>query len=387
MNAMTIPALTLALLSAPLLAACATETRLAHSQDKHHDEQRKIVVTSPVAEDVVTTRPYVAQIHSRRHIEIRALDSGYLQEVNVQEGQAVKHGQVMFRIVPILYQAKMDSEAAEAEVAQIRYNNTKVLGNRSVVSDQEVALAKAELARAKAKFGLAQAEFNFAALKAPFDGIVDRQRQQQGSLVNEGDVLSTLSDNQVMWVYFNVPEARYLEYKTSNDGSALDIQLKLANGDIFPFPGKVGAIEADFDNETGNIAFRADFANPNNLLRHGQTGTILIRKKLQNAIVIPQRATFEILANKYVFVVEPEGAKGSSQTADHGAGDGHHGVVRQRQIEIAEEMDDVFVIKSGLSVNDKIIFEGVRQVRDGDKVEYELRAPKEILANLKNHAE
>jgi membrane fusion protein (multidrug efflux system) len=233
-------------------------------------------------------------------------------------------------------------------------------------------------------------------------------------------MLSTLSDNEVMWVYFNVPEARYLEYKTSNDVNALDIELKLANGEIFAHPGKIGAIEADFNNETGNIAFRADFPNPDNLLRHGQTGTILIHKKLHNAIVIPQRATYEILANKYVFVVEPEGKQGAKKAADHGhdaehgdkhegsaevaehgheraaehGGDHHgaegnvqYGIVRQRQILIEEEMDDVFVIKSGLSVNDKIIFEGVRQVRDGDRVEYELRAPKEILANLKNHAE
>jgi membrane fusion protein (multidrug efflux system) len=391
MNALPIHCFVLALCSSCFLAAC--DTGRAQQQESHHQEQRKLVATTPVAEDVVVTRTYVSQIRSRRHIEVRAIDSGYLQQVQVQEGQAVKQGSVMFRIVPVLYQAKLDTEAAEAELAQIKFDNTKVLSAKAVVSDQEVALAKAELTRAKAKVGLAQAEFNFTALKAPFDGIVDRQYQQQGSLVNEGDVLSTLSDNQVMWVYFNVPEARYLEYKANlnGDNERLEIALKLANGEVFPQPGKIGAIEADFNNETGNIAFRADFANPDTLLRHGQTGTILIHHKVHDAIVIPQRSTFEILANKYVFVIEPDTTQGDSAAGNDGQhaakGGMKHGIVRQRQVVIQEELDDIYLIKSGLSVTDKIVFEGLRQVRDGGRVEYELQPAKEILNHLKYHAE
>ncbi|MDB4990499.1 MAG: bepF 1, partial [Myxococcaceae bacterium] len=376
MNALPSPVLIVTLLLSVFSAGC--DTTRAQQQESHQEEQRKLVVTTPIAEDVVGTRTYVCQVHSRRHIEVRAIDSGYLQQVQIQEGQAVKQGAAMFKIVPVLYQAKLDSEAAEAEVAQIKYNNTKSLTAKAVVSNQELALANAELARARAKVGLAQAELNFTELRAPFDGIVDRQYQQQGSLVSEGDVLSTLSDNQVMWVYFNVPEARYLEYKANlnKNQDALDIELKLANGDIFPYKGKIGAIEADFNNETGNIAFRADFPNPDNLLRHGQTGTILIHQKVHDALVIPQRATFEILANKYVFVIEPDAAQGAPQ-AGHAAAEGHktsdehgepavahaepaaahggkhsgqYGIVRQRQIVIQDELDDLYLIKKGLSV-------------------------------------
>jgi membrane fusion protein (multidrug efflux system) len=385
MKALPIPVFVLASFSSLFIAAC--DTGRAQQQETHQVESQKLVVTMPAAEDVIVTQTYVSQIHSRRHIEVRALDSGYLQQVYVQEGQKVKQGHVMFKIVPVLYQAKLDTEAAEAELAQIKYNNTKALSNKAVVSEQEVALAKAELARAKARQGLAQAEVNFTNLRAPFDGIVDRQQQQQGSLVNEGDVLSTLSDNEVMWVYFNVPESRYLEYKAGLDQEELDVQLRLANGEVFPFPGKIGAIEADFNNETGNIAFRADFPNPNGLLRHGQTGTILIHRKVQNAVVIPQRATFEILANKYVFVIEPD-TKAPEHPPQHAEKAGEqHGIVRQRQIVIQHELDDIYVIKSGVGVADKIIFEGVRQVRDGDRVEYELKPLSEITKNLKYHAE
>jgi membrane fusion protein (multidrug efflux system) len=149
----------------------------------------------------------------------------------------------------------------------------------------------------------------------------------------------------------------------------LQIELKLANGQVFPQKGKIGAIEADFNNTTGNIAFRADFPNPDGLLRNGQTGTILIHRPLKDAVVIPQRATFEILAKQYVFVVD----------ADN--------VVHQRDISKQSEQDDIFVIEKGLDENDKIILEGIRQVRDGDKVEYEFQDPEEVLANLKYHAE
>ena len=352
----------------------------AHEGGEHaggEHVQHKILVTSPVKQDVVSTQRYVCQIHSRRHIEVCALEGGYLEEIQVQEGQEVKQGDFIFKILPVLFQAKLDSDVAEAQVTQIEFNNTQKLFEQNIVSNQEVALAKAKLAKAQAKVSLAQAELNFADIKAPFDGIIDRLHHQQGSLIEEGDVLTTLSDNEVMWVYFNVPEARYLEYKTEldrakdegDDEDELKIELLLANHTIFPQEGKIGAIEADFNNETGNIAFRADFSNPRRLLRHGQTGTILIHRMLEDAIVIPQRATYEILAKRYVFVV------------------GEDGVVHQREIEILTELDDIFVIKEGLEEGEKIVLEGIRQVRDGDQVEYEFREPAEVLSHLKNKAE
>ena len=118
---------------------------------------------------------------------------------------------------------------------------------------------------------------NFTNVTAPFDGIVDRQHEQLGSLVKEGDSLTTLSDNSTMWVYFNVSEQRYLKYMADLKQPKEDqkIELVLANGDKFPRIGKIAAIDAKFNNETGTIAFRANFPNPDRLLRHGQTGTVL----------------------------------------------------------------------------------------------------------------
>ncbi len=380
--AIIVPALFLPVLSGCMSEAASHEQSGEESHSESHAESggesvhhaHKILVTSPVNQDVITTQPYVCQIHSCKHIEIRALEGGYLQEIRVNEGQAVKKGDLMFQILPTLYQARLDSEVAEAQRIEIELNNAIRLNEKGIVSPQEIAIKKAELAKANAKVMLARAELNFASVVAPFDGIVDRQRAQLGSLIGEGDVLTTFSDNSVMWVYFNVPEADYLEYKAEldkNDGKAdhLQIDLKLANGEIFPQSGKIGAIEADFNNLTGNISFRADFSNPNALLRNGQTGTILIRRKLPDAFVIPQRATFEILDKRYAYVVDKDN------------------VAHQRDLSIASVQEDIFVIGKGLNKDDKIVLEGIRQVRDGDKIEYEFVPPEKALSDLKHHAE
>lgn len=351
------------------------EVSSSESEGESGHHEHTIVVTSPVRMDVISTQPYVCQIHSCQHIEVRAIEGGYLQKICVKEGQRVKKGELMFKILPVLFEAKWATEAAEVQRIQIELDNAKALLTKGFVSAPEIALKTAELNKAKAKLALAEAELGFTSVTAPFDGIVDRQRNQLGSLIEDGDLLTTFSDNSLMWVYFNVREAQYFEYKAAleeNDKHTehLQIELKLANGEIFQQQGKIGAIEADFNNTTGNIAFRADFPNPKGLLRNGQTGTILIHTNLKNVVVIPQRAKFDILARQYVYVVDKDN------------------VVHQRDITIHPSVqDDIFVIEKGLDKGDKIILEGLRQVRDGDKIEYEFRAPKEILGHQKYHAE
>ncbi len=347
-----------------------------HKHEEKHEEPQKVVVTSPKTMDVTITRQFVCQIHSKRHINVCAADSGYLIEIVVREGQVVKKGDVMFKLLSVLYKAKLDAKLAEARLAKLEWQNTKKLnetkvGGQSVVSDNEVLLLEAKKDRAQAEADLAQAEMNFTKVTAPFDGIVDRQHQQLGALIKEGEVLTTLSDNSVMWVYFNVPEANYLEYMASSkeEKDAQIVELELANHAKFPHNCENLIVEAQFNNETGNIPFRADFPNPDGVLRHGQTGTIKIHRRLKNALVIPQRATFELLDKRYVWVV------------------GDDNVAHQRLITIKHELEDVFVINKGLEAGDKIVLEGVREVHEAGTVEYEFRDPDEALKNPKFHAE
>jgi membrane fusion protein (multidrug efflux system) len=210
----------------------------------------------------------------------------------------------------------------------------------------------------------------FTDIRAPFDGIMDRFQVRLGSLVAEGDLLSTLSDNSKMWVYFNVPEAEYLDYKANaKKDSVMRVHLLMANNQQFEYPGVVQAIEADFNNETGNIAFRATFPNPKGLLRHGETGNVEMTIPLKNALIIPQKATFEVLEKKYVFVIDKDS------------------VVRQKEITIGAEMPDLYIITRGVDPKEKILLEGLRKVTNGHKISYTYEDAQKVISSLRVKAE
>jgi membrane fusion protein (multidrug efflux system) len=270
----------------------------------------------------------------------------------------------------MMYQAEVQKAEAEAEFAEIEYRTTRSLSDSNVVSKNELALAKAKYNKAKAELALAKVHLGFTEIRAPFDGYMDRFQVRLGSLVDEGDLLTTLSDNSKLWVYFNVPEAEYLNFKTHADqGNMKNVRLKMANNEIFEYPGVVETIEADFNNETGNIAFRATFPSPKGLLRHGETGNIQMVVPLKNAMIVPQKATFEILEKKYVFVV------------------GKDNKVHTREITVASEMPDLYIVSKGIRSTDKILLEGIKKVRDGDKIKYDYKDPKKVVNSLKVYTE
>ena len=364
----------LSTLAAVLVAAVALSSAACHPHAAHgaHQPHHKIVTTSPIVKEVTITQQYVCQINSQRRINIKPLVSGYLEAISVKEGQVVKKGDVLFRILPVLYKAALDSEAAEAKLAEIEYEKSKQLRDQKVISDTEVLLFEAKYAKAAARVKKAEAELKFTTITAPFDGIMDRLLEQEGSLVKESDALTGLYDNSVMWVYFNVPEGRYLEYMAAkgNPNESAQVELVLANGGKFSYPASALQIMGRANNDTGTIQFRADFENPERLLRHGQTGTILIHRRLAGAVVIPQRATFEILDKQYVYVVDKDGK------------------VHQRAITVLHELEDVYVIGQGVTVDDRIVVEGVREVHDGETLtDVEFRPADQILGKQKFHAE
>lgn len=347
---------------------CNTGCKSDHEQK---EEEVKFLVTSPLLKDTSIAKEYVCQIHSISHIELRSVERGYLQNIYVDEGQFVKKGTLLFQIMPLVYQAELQKSQAEAEFAEIEYQNTKSLADSNIVSKNELALAKAHLNKAKAELALAQTHLNFTDIHAPFDGIVGLFHVRLGSLIDEGELLSTLSDNSKMWVYFNVPEVEYLDYITKvKSDNHLQVQLKMANGEGFEFPGIVETIESDFNNETGNIAFRATFPNPKGILRHGETGNVLVPVFYKNAVIIPQKATFDVLDKKFVYVLNEKN------------------VLKSVRITVLQEMPHLYVIAGGLTAKDKILLEGLGKVKDDQKIESEFVSFEKAMSDLNNlHAE
>lgn len=326
-------------------------------------------VSRPLRQDANLLREHVCQIRAIRHIEMRGLARGYLEKVHVDEGQAVKEGQLLFEIMPRLYQAEVGKAQAEAEFAEIEFRNTEQLAKTKIVAQSELALNKAKYDKARAELVLEQIHLDFTQLKAPFDGIVGKFNIRPGGLVDEGDLLTTLSDNHEMWVYFNVPEAEYLQYKRKGMQENMPVQLVMADNSTYDHVGKVTAIEADFNNETGNIAFRATFPNPDGILRHGATGKILVNSVVKDAMLVPQTAVFEILDKRFVY------------TADES------GKVSQKEIKVSAQVPDLFVVASGISDTDQILLEGQRKVRDGDSIVPKPQDPVQVAKNLKVYAE
>lgn len=340
------------------------------SKKEEKEEALKYTVTSPLSVDTSFTKEYVAQIRSVRNIEIRAQEKGYLQDIYVDEGQFVQAGQLLFRIMPKVYEAELQKAEAEAKAAEIELQNTRALVEKNVVSRNEQAMAEAKLDQAKAEMALAKLHLSFTEIRAAFSGTIDRIPKKLGSLIDEGELLTSLSDNSQMFVYFNVSEPEYLEYQTNiKSRGDKKVQLLLANNQLLPQRGEVEVIESEFNNETGNIAFRARFTNPDKLLRNGETGKVLMTIPLRKAMVIPQKATYEIQDKKYVFVVDK------------------NNVVKSREITIAGELPDLYVIEGGLSPDEKIVLEGVQKVKDNEKISFEFLQPADVIYHLRLKAE
>ncbi len=351
------------LLALLCLTSCTTKK-------EEKEETGKFTVTNAAVIDTSFTKEYVSQIHSVRNIEIRAQEKGYLQNIYVDEGQYVKAGQVLFRIMPQLYEAELQRAEAEAKAASIELQNAKTLADKNVVSKNEQAMAQAKLEQAKAEVAMAKLHLSFTEIRAPFAGTIDRIPKKLGSLIDEGELLTSLSDNSEMFAYFNVSEPEYLQYQTDvKDRGENKVSLLLANNELLKYKGNVEVIESEFDSETGNIAFRAKFPNPDKLLKNGETGKVLMTVPVKNALIIPQKATYEIQDKMYVFVVD------SNNT------------LKSREITITGEIPDLYVVKSGISATDKILLEGVQKAKDDDKINFVYQKPDEVIANLKLKAE
>ena len=345
-----------ALLSTLLFTACS-------SKKEEKLEEGKYTITNPLMMDTSFTKDYVAEIQSLQNIEIRAKVKGFIESINVDEGQHVSAGQLLFTIRPKEYEAELIKAKANVKKAELELQNVKKLADKNIVSPNELSLAVAKFDEAKADENLAELYVGYTKIRAPFEGTIDRLKFKMGSLIDEGTLLTTLSNNKSVYAYFNVSEAEYLDYK-SRAKNKNNATLFLANNMPHKYKGQVETIEAEFDKNTGSIAFRAKFPNPELLLKHGETGRVQLTVDLKNSLVIPQKATYEIQDKIYVFVVDA------------------NNIVKSRGITIKQKFSNLYVIESGLSVNDKILLEGLQIVKEDDKIKTEFIAAEKAIAQI-----
>lgn len=318
------------------------------------------------------TTNYSATIRGRQDIEIYPQVGGTLQKLCVTEGQRVKKGQILFIIDQVPYKAALTTaeanvKAAEAALAtaQLNFDSRKRLYDQQVVSDFDLRKAENDLLSAKAALEQAKAQrinaannLSYTTVMSPADGVVGTLPYRQGALVSSAmtQPLTTVSDNDEMYVYFSMNETSLLEmireYGSPEEAikKMPSIQLQLSDGSILPDSGRVESISGVIDRTTGSVTLRAAFPNKNHLLHAGSSGNVIIPTYYNNCIVIPQEATVELQDKVLVYKVV-DGKAQSTQITVAPINDGRE-----------------YIVLDGLKQGETIIAEGAGLVREGTPV-------------------
>ncbi len=343
-----------------LLVGCSSKNQTQAT----NSEVMEVPVYVITAVDTVLYREYVADIEAVQNVELRARVPGFLEEILVDEGHYVKRGQILFKTNPEEYQAELAkananlvSAIAEARALEYEVDQLRILVDEDVISESElnVALARhnavqAKIEEAKSAEKNAGVQLSYTEIKAPFNGIIDRIPFRIGSLIDPGNLLTTVSDVSAINVYFNVSEREYLEYIRTKEEENKMVKLILADGSTYPHDGRIETMEGEFNARTGAIAFRAKFPNPNRLLKHGATGKVVVANRIKDAIILPQKAAFEIQDRTYVYVVDKDN------------------IVSVKSINPSTRFSNYYVLESGLEVGERIVYEGIQNMRAGMEV-------------------
>ncbi len=324
-----------------------------------------IAIMTVTPESSELSNNYPATIKGKTDIDIRPQVTGFITKVHVDEGQKVTKGQTLFTLDQVQFnaaveQAKANVNVAKAAVstAQLTADNKRSLYQKNIISEYEYQMAENALLQAKAQLaqaeaGLTNANKNLAytVVTSPSNGVVGSIPNREGSLASPSSAqpLTTVSDNSKVYAYFSLNEKDILQL-TNGGETTLDqrikempeVKLQLADGSIYPVNGKIVTVSGVIDNTTGAATVRALFDNTNGMLRSGSTGTILIPRKMDNIILIPQKSTYEIQDRRYVYVVNDSNKVSSRNITVMNINDGKN-----------------FIVTDGLNAGEKIVIEGV----------------------------
>ncbi|NCD69024.1 efflux RND transporter periplasmic adaptor subunit [Mucilaginibacter agri] len=336
-----------------------------------------------------TYQEYPASIEGTVNVEVRPQVSGTLDRVFVDEGAFVSAGQPIFKINELPYRAALNNalaalhaaEAAQAN-AQLEVDKLTPLVENKVVSDYQLKTAKASyrvatanIESAKANVSTAQINLGYTLIKAPVSGYIGRLEKKQGSLVGPTDVaaLTNLSDVHDVHVYFSLGEKDFVSFKEQYAGETLADKLKrlpavsllLADGTVYSKQGRIDIIDGQFDKTTGAITVRANFANPQGLLRSGNTGKIRLSLAHKDALIVPEAATVDMQDKVFVFTV------------------GDSSKVKKQAITIIGKNGENYLVKDGVKVGDQIVLSGIDKLQEGMVIHPE-KAPEKVAAVAKN---
>lgn len=335
-------------------------------KDTNNAKLPMIQVLELAPHKVQVPKSYIADIQAVQFVEVRSKVSGFVTQIFVDEGAVVKKGQRLFQLTSSEFndmvntaRANLAQANAELQGAQVEVERLETLVKKNIISPSELELAKSRRAVAESKISQAQSQLktaqtglSYTTVMAPFDGIVDRIPHKLGSLVTENDLLTSITDVSEIFAYYKLNENDYLTYMREKIGGENQAEIEenltliLSDGQHYSEHGKLETSEADFEQGTGSIAFRVRFPNPDKLIKHGASGKIQMKTNLENVFLIPQKSTFEVQDYTYVYVVTKENKV----------------VIRSFQ---PIQRFGLFYITEGFQPGDRIVYEGIQQIKDG----------------------
>lgn len=308
---------------------------------------------------------YPAVIKGVQDVQISPKVQGFITRINVKEGQTVGAGQVLFVIDNVTYQsqvrqaqASVNTAQASCNTAKLSFENSQKLYENKVIGDFELQSAtnqyeqaKAGLAQAQAALASAKEMLSFCYVKSPAAGVVGTLPYKVGALVNTASVLTTVSNNSSMEVYFSLTEKDALSMTQSSLGEMPSVQLRLADGTIYSQEGKVTKMSGVIDASTGSVQVIALFPNPEKMLKSGGSGAIIIPKSNSASIVISQACVSEVQNKKFVYILQKDNK------------------VKYTEIKVDPQNDgNNYIVTDGLKVGDKYITNGITKLKDGMEI-------------------
>jgi membrane fusion protein (multidrug efflux system) len=347
-------------------------------------------VFNVIAKNTTLLTDYPATLQGEQNIEIRAKIDGYIDKIYIDEGAAVKKGQLLFRISAPQYQqdvnntqASIHSAEAEVKSAELQVKKAKSLADQDIISPYELESAeyilqtrKAALAQARANLATAQTNLGYTNITSPVTGVAGAIPYRLGSLVtsNTPMPLTTISNIGNVYAYFSLNEKQLLDFSRQYEGNTLAAKLKklppviliLADGSEYPEKGHVESIGGLLNTETGSASFRATFPNPAGLLRSGGSAMVGVPVIIDHAVVIPQRSTYELQGKRFVYLVNRNNQVISNEIKINPVAAGQY-----------------FVVTDGLRAGDQVVYENAGSLPDSTSIKPDLLPENKVYGDLK----
>lgn len=317
-------------------------------------------VEKVVKQNAVVFQEYTANLEGQQNVEIRPKVNGFIQKIFVDEGQIVKKGQLLFKLETQTLSQDASAAKAMVQAAQVEVNRLKPLVDRKIISNVQLETANAKLAQAKSAYGSIAANIGYATITSPVNGVVGSLPYREGSLVSATNEmpLTTVSDSKVIRAYFTMNEKQLLTFNKTFSGANTAEKLKnvpavsllLVDDSEYNQKGKIVTVNGLVNPQTGTTEFRAEFNNPEGLLRSGSTGIVRLPIEQKNVILVPQNAVFEVQGKQFIYVVGAENKVKSTLITTNGVSGMN------------------FIVTEGLSEGDLIVVEGASKLKDDTSI-------------------